>query len=233
MLTFGKVARHFPQLEEFSMYHQRLTERIIDLARRTVITDADWLVLLQERADALKPVLHQMTLRQLDEVQFMNDYFHEHGLRKDKPQLISTDERFSIEMRGIFPKDRSWASVSSTTYERPPQGGRATAATHRFWGLSRNGEWVAIEAYVTHSEEPYKDPGRTEHVERAKTVSIAECSLADLCEFSSRHPRLIWDRLGEVADDWVKHRQSLLADAERIQELFEHEAAILRIIARK
>lgn len=218
--------------------YPKLTERVISLARRTRITDADWLELLQERADALKESLRSMTLRQLDEIKFIHDYFHEHGLRKDNPRLISADDRFSIDMRGIFPSDRSWGSVSHTTHHRASPdlepnrcAPRVIAMTERFWGLSRNGEWVGIEVYVAHSEEPYKNPGRTERVARAQTVSIHEYPLAELCEFSQRHPRVIWDRLGEAVDEWVRHRQALLDEAERIQELFNHESSLLNTIA--
>lgn len=214
--------------------YPKLTERVISLARRTRITDADWLELLQERANALKGSLHDMTLRPLDDIKFMHDYFHEHALKKDKPRLISPDRRFSLDMRGIFPSDRSWGKVASTTYHRASPdlepnrcAPRVIGSTERFWGLSRNGEWVGIEVYVAHLEEPYKTPGRTEKVVRAQTVSIVEYPLSELCGFAQRSPRAIWDRLGEVVDDWVKHRQLLLHDAENMQEFFAHETAIL------
>jgi hypothetical protein len=152
---------------------------------------------------------------------------------------VSLDERFSLDMRGIFPSDqRTWASVSHTTFIRESPhiepnrcAPKVIATTERFWGLSRNGEWVGIEVYVARSEEPYKTPGRTEKVARAQTVSITELPLAELCEFAQRHPRVIWDRLGEAADEWVQHRKSLLADARHIRDVFTHEASILNTIA--
>lgn len=202
---------------------------LIALARRTHIAEADWYELLELRAESIKDHLRSMTLRTVGDIQFISSEKEPaHDLNHDKPKL-SEEGGFTLKTPGIFPNDRGWSVVSSIEY--PERGVNGCGdAIHRFWGLTRNSEWIGIEARV-HSErvgEKYR------RIERATEVSIRKfASPPELCEFANRTPKQLWERLGGAVNEWVQHRERLLNDAIRLNERFSLEAQLVKEITEK
>jgi len=197
------------------------------LARRDSLTEQDWVMLVGARLDMIQPHLRDMTLKTIGDIRMIHDYFGTHDLRRDQPEV--NGGKFNLDTRGIFPNDDSWAGVASVEHERG-NGWSAIATTHKFWGLTRDGEWIAIEVYSTIGLEPYKYRGRTEQVQRVKTVKIEPSTLVDVCVFCKRSPKDIWKRLGEIIKLWANHRRNLYDDARHLEEKVLREEAVIELI---
>lgn len=219
--------------------YPKLVNRVVALARRTEITENDWYELLRERAAELKEHLRNMTLKSLGELRIIHDYWNDHSLAQDAPMLLNDLSTFSLETRGIFPKDDSMGLAATVTeylytdegctrvqkYERP-----LYPSTQKLWGFTRNGVWIGIEVQVVRSLKLYKEPDRYEEAAKAETVSIREMSPEELCAFAKRSPCQIWERFGDVAEDWVRQREILLSDARRLHKFFECEREVIKAI---
>ena len=178
-----------------------------------------------------------MTLKTLGDLDMIHDYSHTHNLRRDKPEVIYRGQGephdLSLDTRGIFPSDDNWAGVSGNTeYHR--EGGRdigdVFATTYKIWGLTRDGEWLAIEVYATRAYEPYKYEGRTELVERVKTIWVEEVPFPMVCQFSKRTPQEIWTRLGEVVKKWAEHREHLFDQANGLAKTVQVEESLVKLL---
>jgi hypothetical protein len=187
-------------------------------------------MLVQARLGMIEPHLRDMTLKALGDIRMIHDYFGTHDLKRDEPEV--TGGKFSLATRGIFPNDDSWAGVASVEHDRGG-GLSAIATTHRLWGLTRDGEWIAIKVYSTIGQEPYKYKGRTEQVQRVKTVKIEPSTLAEVCVFCKRSPQDIWKRLGEIIKKWADHRKNLYEDAKDLEEEVLREEVLLELVLKK
>lgn len=200
------------------------------LARRNALTEEDWQRLVEARLEMIRPHLQDVILKTLGDIRMIRDYFGTHDLKRDGPQVDGG--KFSLATQGIFPNDDSWASVASVEYDRDSSMS-ATATTHRLWGLTRDGEWIVIEVYSTIGQEPYKYEGRTEEVQRAKTVKIRPSTLAAVCVFCKRSPQDIWKRLGEIVKEWAGHRKNLYEDVRDLEEEVLREEAVLGLVLKE
>lgn len=200
------------------------------LARQNQITEEDWQKLVEARLEMIKPHLRYMTLKTLGDIRMINDYFGTHDLKSDQPTV--SGGKFSLATRGIFPNDDSWAGVASVEYDRGG-GISAIATTHKFWGLTRDIEWIAIEVYSIVERVPYKYQGRTEKIEKVKTVKIVPSTISGVCVFCKRSYQDIWNRLGEIIKSWVSHRRILYEDVRELEEQVLSEEAVLKFVPTK
>lgn len=204
------------------------------LARRDPLTEEEWQDLIAARLDALKPHLRHMTLRPLGEIQMIHDYFGTHGLGQGNPIVTHRGGMLDLEMRGIFPNDENWANVASRKETHEKDDFSTTFTTHRFWGLTRQGQWIAIEVQSTTTVGHFKEGRRATYTkQKANTVYIETLRLAEIPAFCSRSLRDIWNRLGEVAKEWAKHRKDLYEKALRLEETVLREEALLGIVPLK
>jgi hypothetical protein len=197
------------------------------LARREALTEQEWQSLVEVRLKMIKPHFRDMTLKTLGDIQMIHDYFGTHDLKRDEPEV--NEGKFGLATRGIFPNDDSWSGVASAEYHR---GGddSVIATTYKLWGLTRDGEWIKIEVYSTTSQEPYKYEGRTEKVQRVKTIKIEPSTLAEICLYCNCSSQNIWKRLGEIVKKWVEHRKSLYESARDLEEEILQEEAVFELV---
>lgn len=219
--------------------YPKLANRVVALARRTEITENDWFELLRERAGELKEHLRNMTLKSLGELRIIHDCWNEHSLARDAPKILDDLSAFSLETRGIFPEDEGIGLTATVSEYDYTAEGRARIqkcerplypSTQKLWGLTRNGAWIGIEVQVVRSLRLYNEPDRYEEAAKAETVSIREMPLEELCAFAKRSPRQMWERFGDVAEDWVRDREILLSDARRLHKFFECEREVIKAI---
>lgn len=197
------------------------------LARREPLTEQDWLELLEARRSRLADYMREMTLRTLGEIRFVKDYFGEHSLLKYKDTLlVCGDPRFNLETRGIFPSDQSYATVAKI--ERLSR----TESIERFWGLTRDGVWISIEAVVKCKSVPYKSPGRSEESATVTSVTIRETTPEEIFKFCGRTVKDLWARLGQAAEEWERHRYVLYGGAKMLADLIRAENELLKIVSR-
>jgi len=212
---------------------------LIALARRSELTEEDWFELLERRRNIVKEHLRDMTLKPIEDVRFFHDYFGGQSIRTRGPlnEFIPRfgPPRFTQETRALFPDDSNWAGVSTIEHHRTSEsaahektGGYSIAPeTHRFWGLTRNNEWIGIQVHVEMTYEPYKRHDRFEQVARPKELKINEYPIKELCCFVKKPPRSLWLRLGEAMKQWAEHRKALYQTARHWTEQFAAENQII------
>ncbi len=223
------------------------------LVRRNALTENDWLELLAERQALIKPYLRDMTLKSLGDLKIVHDDvtgrcgiwgrpLREGGLKivpnkhSDShrqpcvPEVVSS--RFTIDARGIFSNDEvfygghfKWDFTDSTTSSRKKD------ITIKFWGLTRNNEWIRIEVPIKNYTQ-LRSPGidNRQH-ERAgvEKVVVHESNPQEICELYGFTPKWIWQELGNATNVWIEHRRKLLVEAERLGEVVRYEEMMLDI----
>ena len=226
------------------------------LARRNVLTETDWFDLLLERRTLLEPYLREMTLKTLGDLKVVNDRSGNErrplrmgGMVKKilsknlqsgyRPywiadKLETVEGNFPLETRGIFPDDDiyyhghfKWDFIGIT--------GRVDAVGEilRFWGLTRNNQWIKAEATIHFSNHPSvpvfdRDLGKMAEVLK---LTVSESTPSEICQFCRVTPRWLWQRLSDAVEAWVKHREHLLSNAEQLFEVIKQENTLASIVA--
>lgn len=197
------------------------------LARQNALTEEEWQKLFEARLEMIKPHLRDMTLKSIGDLAIVKDYFGDHALKRDNPDIDRFD-CFDLETRGFFP-----SHVTSTEYLQREDSGYTTAYILKMWGFTRNNEWIIIEVYITTSLEPYKYPGRTERVARARRVTIRKSSFDKIRVFSQKTHQYFWEQLGILIKDWACSRKHFYEIAHRLELQVEHEEKLLEYVPQK
>lgn len=206
---------------------------LIALARRSELTEQTWFELLEQRRSIVKDYLRDMTLKSIEDVRFLDDDSGAQSIRSRSPIRFWIghlgDIRFTQETRGLFPNDKTSGGIATIEYhptskneldkrtdERP-----STPSTHRFWGLTRNNEWIGIEVEVIMEYEGHN------RVVKPECLTVNEYPVEELCLFAQRTPRQLWLRLGEAVRQWAEHRKILYESSRLRAERFAMEEEIL------
>lgn len=231
------------------------TEGLRILARRSALTESDWFNLLEARRVLLEPYLREMTLKTLGDLKIVRNHQCERPLRKGgmeekftkKDLPLSWVEStpivegiFSLDTRGIFPNDEVYfGGHFHWDFIRAPKRIAAVGEVLKFWGLTRNNQWILVELPITYHMVTYHSmPGtllkeRTEQRSKVEKVVVCESTPQEICQFCKVTPQWIWQRLGDVVREWVKHRQNLLSNVEELANIVQHEETMLEIIKPK
>lgn len=206
------------------------------LARQDALTENDLLRLLEERRLMLKKHLRDMTLKTLGELPFISDYFGDNTLKRYSETLrLEGDGRFNLETRGIFPLgDDGRLMITSIKYNETQVSGGQTLVGQRksFWGLTRDGEWIHVDAFISRHTQQYEARGRHVQVACAESVSITEKSAEELSRLGLSLLK-VWGRLGKAVKDWERHRESLLYDASELARVVRAEEDLIDVIVGK
>lgn len=231
------------------------TEGLRILARRNALTNKDWFDLLETRRALIKPHLREMTLKSLGDLKIVRDY--QSGHSSERPlklgamtrvagsfstnraasELKITTGFFPLETRGIFPDDdvfyhghfyhgQPWEHI------RESESSPATGMVTRFWGLTRNNEWLKAECtqkYFTQARSPgrdYREEQRSEVVKLDTSISTPE----EICSFCGIIPQRIWQRLGDVVELLLQQRREQLSSAKSLAGIIDSEQTLLRIV---
>lgn len=231
------------------------TEGLHILARRNALAEKDWFNLLEARRTLLEPHLREMTLKTLGDLMVVRE--HQYGrllrkggmeekfIRKDLPLswVESTpivEGVFSLDTRGIFPNDEVYfGGHFHWDFIRASKQIAAVGEVLKFWGLTRNNQWILVELPITYLMVTYhRIPGtllkeRTEQRSKVEKVTVRESTPQEICQFCKVTPQWIWQRLGDVVRKWVKHRRQLLSNVEQLADVIRHEETMLEIIKPK
>lgn len=197
------------------------------LARQSALTEEEWHKLFELRLNMIRPHLRDMSLKPIGDLTIIDDYFGNHSLKKDLPEVVG-GEKFDLDTRGFFP-----SHVTSTDYLERDELRYAKTYEHKLWGYTRNNEWIIIKVHVTASLEPYKYHGRTERVACARNVAIYESSLEEILMFSQKTYQYFWEQLSIVIKKWAQDRKQFYEVAHRLELQVEHEERLLEYIPRK
>ncbi len=228
------------------------------LARRDALTEDDWFKLLEERRALIEPHLRDMTLKSLGDLKIIRDYKGGHSSERplrwgamvektystpphrkyrEASELKIAEGPFSLETRGIWPDDDVY-HYGHFKYEHiyKPGGKRgATGLVLRFWGLTRNNQWLKAEMTESYFEQE-RHAGHDDRPEqRSEVVKLvtSESTPQEICQFCGVTPHWIWLRLGHAMEQWLESRQHQLSSAEQVVKIIHHEMMLLDIVAKK
>lgn len=224
------------------------------LARRDALTETDWFDLLEQRRALLEPYLHEMTLKSLGDLRIVRDQKNnrssERQLRmgamvektdrnppyreyREEAEFTCVEGDFSLDTRGIFPDDEVYYLGHFKARKFVWEVGRTSASgvVTRFWGLTRNGRWIRAECTERYFSQTryFGCENLTEQRSEVVKLIVSASTPQEICQFCDITPQWIWQRLGDVAEAWLKHRQNLLMHAERLVEVINSEKLMLEI----
>ena len=226
------------------------------LARQNPLTENDWLSLLEERRDLLKPHMRNMSLKTLGDLKIVHDDINRGagngrtlrmgalvGKTLDRPpynQYLNPEElknvtggpRFSLDTRGIFANDEIFYNGHyHWDFIREHDTLPATGQIIRFWGLTRDSDWIKAEC-LTEVASPMRKDDDEKRV-RVKHLTITESNPQEICQFCHVTLRWLWEQLGDTVEAWFKHRQEILAQTNTLVSMIRQEKSLISIIEPK
>jgi hypothetical protein len=217
------------------------------LTRRGALTETNWFDLLEERRILIEPYLREMTLKTLGDLKIVHQELYGQATRcplrmgamiektycdppyrkyREAAELTGVEGDFPLDTRGIYPDD------DGVYYYRHF---KTNGCVIRFWGLTRNSEWINAECTVRRFEQA-RHAGHDERLDRRSEVVkfiVSASTPQDICQFCGITPQWVWQRLGDTVEAWLKHRQLLLARVEQLVKVIDHEKLMVNIIAQK
>lgn len=214
------------------------------MARQNTLTETDWFNLLEERRNLLAPHLREMTLKALGDlniVRYCNKDVrplrmggviervskfapYRHYLDWGGPKIV--EGNFPLETRGIFANDDIYYNGHfKWDFIRAPGRIEAVGEIVKFWGLTRNNQWIKAEATIQFFDD------RNEHLVEVQKLTIYESTPEEVCQFCGVTPRWLWQQLGDAVEAWVTHRKRLLSKAEQLFEVIKQENVLADIVA--
>lgn len=189
------------------------------LARRDALTDKDWFNLVEERRALIESHLRDMTLKSLGDLKIIGDDRQKlpfgrplrlgamvektystppHRKYREASELKIAEGPFSLETRGIWPDDEVYYHGHFKWEHIPKPGGQmgSSGLILRFWGLTRNNQWLKAEMTESYFEQE-RHAGHDDRPEqRSEVVKLvtSESSPEEICQFCGITPRWIWQR---------------------------------------
>lgn len=209
-------------------------------ARQNALTETDWFNLLEERRALIEPHLREMTLKALGDLKIVSWGLCKSNERrplrmggmvekvekftKGPPlnpywtaaELKAVEGNFPLETRGIFADDDIYYH-GHFKWDIMRASGKIEAVGEilKFWGLTRNNQWIRAEATIRFFDD------RREHLSEVKKLTVHESTPSEICQFCDITPQWLWQRLGDAIHAWVKHRERLLSKAEQLFEVIK------------
>ncbi len=175
------------------------------------LTIEQQLQVLEYRRDILTRCMKkfsQNTLGQLACMDSGNGFYHD--LSVDEPDIVSIDDEFSLDSRGLYGGNMLSVKKDGKRY--------AFGTDHE--------SWLLIE--ITYL---YEAKDRLRKYERAAWVQVIRTDLPTILGEIKIDGYQIWRYFKKVTDEWVSNRKELYDQALKVQEGMREEGAIFsRII---
>ncbi len=180
-------------------------------------TSEEWDALIETRRRALKPRLAEMRLPRLGDYRLESEEFGMgHSLNSSEPEVRNLSKRTIFTTTGI-------AMPLVFCHCRIDESG-----SREILFLTQKAEWIRVIIQF----DKYRPGGSSgSWIERATNVLIQETKLASLfselkapdSQVRSIGMKEIFDRLGEVAEEWYKRQAARYTTAKRLVETFKLE----------
>lgn len=198
------------------------------LFRKKPLRLEDWLILVETRAEQVKPLLKISSLPELGHTRCLrlHSIRDDHPLEFDSPRLIGVNGlSLTLKTQGVFSVGYK-KHYPGTGYKAPPGDVSYPNGYMALWGFTRDGEWVvATVNFVGVSDYKY---GK----EVAKSVKILQTNLASVVNSTGVEPETIWDKLGEVVWELTRRREQLYKNALNFAQSIERQDFVISQIPR-
>lgn len=200
-----------------SSIHTRTIRRMV---RRDEFSPTDWLKIIGERIELLKPHLEKMNLKRIGLLKVSSYSHRDQQMLEADVSYTEVVGPFGLSARAAFPQgegfysDQTWSKVEH--FFDPPGSSPAAGAREKFWVLARSGSLLAVDV-LWHSSKKHDERVRV------KRVTIHELPLPELIEHVGIEYKEMWLQLGRMARRWHKEREALLCDSRHLQNIVEAE----------
>ena len=204
-----------------------MTDRIKTFLRTTGLEKNEWLQLIEDRRQRIKPHLASFTLGTIGEIDCLRGgpgAASTYRIDWSDPARIG-DEDYTLKTRGIFfPQPRNRMVRIPDTGFTDTNGLCLQNGTLFVWGLARDGHFILAEVAVVGEQSTHAPAyGR----ERATVVNIQQAVPATILERSGERPWGMWTKLGGEIQRWARDRESLWRSAQLLADTVarEHEVS--------
>lgn len=176
------------------------------------LTQEQQLQVLEYRREILvrcMKTFSQKTLGQLACLNSGDGFYHE--LYKDKPRVISLDNKLSLDTRGFY---------AGNLFSRE-KGDQRLA-----FGIDQE-SWLLVKINCSNNE---REPIWPHNYEKATSVQIIRTNLTTILKEMEIDEQLVWTYFQIITDEWVQHRKVLYDEALRVAEGMKEESAVLSLI---
>jgi len=190
-------------------------KKLAKLLGNMLISDTDFLEILEERRILLKKYLGKITLKELGAMEYLKRRDSSlHPLNYDKPILVG--DGFSMKTQGLFSK----YTVN--------QGSDNTLIT---WGLTRQGKWalIKIDFELDPPSIPEKNMGRKDY-ERATKIVVKECPIEDIIKNGPCSALEILREMENILSLLVEARLKVYEEAKELHTAVKGENKILTMM---
>ncbi len=149
----------------------------------------------------------QYSLGQLACMDSDNGFYH--TLFEDKPQVVSTDDKFNLYSPGLYLGNKI----------------RTKKDNKRFAFGTDHESWLLIEITYFHE---LKD--RLKKYERATTVQVIRTDLPTILGEFKVEVYEIWCHFKYITDGWVSHHKKIYDQALKVEEGMREEGAIFHLV---
>lgn len=183
-----------------------------ELLEGNKLTEEQQMQVIENRREILVRCMKsfsQKTLGQLACLDSGDGFYHE--LYKDAPRVISLDNKFSLDSRGLYA-----GNLFSIK-----KGGQRLA-----FGIDQE-SWLLVTINYSIKERERTWPNENE---RATSVQVVRTDLRTILKEIEIDVLLVWNYFRIITDEWVSHRKTLYEQALLVSEGMNQESAILNII---
>lgn len=201
------------------------TKSIEIFARQHPLTSDDWIQLVENRRELIKPHLDSFSLPTLGSLECLKI---EHWMGKlGHETKTSGDERFSLKTQGIFflQPHNAIERFIHTEHRGEPGNILPSDGTKKAWGLTRSGQWIICTIGFVGSS-GYKGRGR----EVATGIGIVEADVPAILAETKTSPTEIWRALGQAIKEFAEHRRRLYSQAQSLANMIEVDELLLRFV---
>lgn len=189
------------------------------LGRQQPLSNDNWLTLLEQRRELLRPHLETFRLPKL----LHSPVFKGRGNVLDLTNLkLEIESPFDLQTPGIFGLYVADEQLLGTQHF----GNRDPDREVHFWGLAQNGTWIVGQYdYALH---PEQHPSLRKVIfrvvlQRAQTGQVVRCAG---CE--DFHARALWLALGEEARRWHEKAEQVSTNARAVVTTIDEEESLVR-----
>jgi hypothetical protein len=181
------------------------------LVRTKKMTTADWAQLIEAEAMLINPLLDRVPLRTIGDECFLRKF--ENTLRDSiNAEHVPLKNFFTYELKNPYKISLKTQALLFPVSIDERSGPAMHSKMQRFWGLSRNGDFLYIEIHFVPKMESFL------YEEIPKSVTLKPCTpetLLGACQFVN--PQECHSRLIKKCQDFLEIKRQQLNDIQRVE----------------
>lgn len=195
---------------------------------------AEWLQLIEQRCQQVKPFLRYFQLKTLAEQPVFLDSHETLTLGDHLALLAAVAHTLSLKLPPLLSRDNPVLREKGI-YGQLNIPTKEPIKDLAFWGLDRNGQWVVVRLGLeffpkdsSKPRDPFKvQPLKTEYICFITYLISSPVLLEDMVARTKTNPLNIWLALRDVVYQWYRFREGLFKEAMGLYNAVEFDERLL------